>query len=236
MQLFHHITVKSLSEEEKGALLALGIEFTHTMKWSSGEAVTFEIGESDPRYERVGALLRSFDSNRVRDFPMTTPTLRRWVAKMVADGGERFKREVAMREQWERGREVLRELRELTMSGKTEALEQALNLLDSAIAEAIQQNHTKWATVLTRQAASLSHATMDPQRRLHYEEQALPFAKDHAFAAYNFAQLLLSNGQPVRAEQFAAEAYRQCITRNTDADCDLITAILKQWPNVSQGA
>jgi len=233
MQLFHHITVSSLGEEEKAAFLDLGVEFTRTLKWSSGEAVTFEIGESDPRYERVAALLRSFDSKRVRDFSMTVPTLRQWVAKMVADGGDSFKREVAMREQWERGGEVLRKLRELAMSGKTE---QALNLLDSAIAEAIQRNHTGWASVLTRHAASLSHATKDPQRHIHYEEQALPFAKDHAFAAYNFAQLLLSNGQPVRAEHFAAEAYRQCVTKNTDADRDLIAAILKQWPNVAQGA
>jgi len=143
-----------------------------------------DMGENDPRYERVAALLRSFDATRVRDFSMTAPTLRQWVAQMVADGGESFRREVAMREQWERGREVLRELLELAKSGKTE---QALNLLDSAIAEAIQRNHNGWASVLSRHAASLSRATEDPQRHIHYEEQALPFAKDYAFAAYNFA-------------------------------------------------
>lgn len=121
----------------------------------------FEMGESDPHYERVAALLRSFDTKRVRDFSMTVPTLRRWVSKMVADGGESLKREVAMREQWERGREVLREVRELAMSGKAMSVktEQALNLLDSAIAEAIQRNHTGWASVLSRHAAILSRGT-----------------------------------------------------------------------------
>src|SRR5438094_10185467 len=131
MQLFHHITVLSLSDEEKATFLELGVEFSRTMKTSRGETIMFDMGENDPRYERVAALLRSFDATRVCDFSMTVPTLRQWVAKMVADGGESFRREVAMREQWERGREVLRELLELAKSGKTE---QALNLLDSAIA------------------------------------------------------------------------------------------------------
>jgi tetratricopeptide (TPR) repeat protein len=232
MQLFHHITVLALSEQEKEALLGIGVEFTRTMRSSRGETVMFELGENDPRYERVAALLRSFDAKRVRDFSMTVPTLREFVAKMVADGGvESFKREVAMREQWERGREVLRELPEL--AGKTE---QALNLLDSAIAEAIQRNYTRWTSALCRHAANLSRSMGDRQRQIHYEEQALPFASEYSFAAYNFAQLLLSDGQLDRAERFAAEAYRQCIQKGTDADRDLITAILRQWPDVAQGA
>lgn len=233
MQLFHHITVLALSEQEKAALLGMGVEFTRTMNTSRGESVMFEIGESDPNYERVAALLRSFEAKRVRDFSMTVPTLRQWVSKMVAEGGESFRREVAMREPWERGREVMRESLELAKSGKAE---QALNLLDSAITEAIERNHTRWALALSRHAAFLSRVKGDAQRQIHYEEQALPFAEDYAFAAYNFAQLLLSNGQLVRAEHFAAEAYRRCIAKNTDAGRDLMTAILKQWPNVAQGA
>jgi hypothetical protein len=230
MQLFHHITVSSLSEEEKAAFLGLGVEFTRTMKWSSGEAVMFEIGESDPNYERVAALLRSFEAKRVRDFSMTVPTLRQWASKMAAGAGESFKQEVAMREQWDRGREVMREFLELAKSGKAE---QALNLADAAITEAIERNHTRWASALSRHAAILSRVKGDAQRQIRYEEQGLPFAEDYAFAAYNLAQLFLRNGQLVRAEHLAAEAYRQCITKNTDADRDLMTAILKQWPNVA---
>lgn len=232
MHLFHHIVVFSLNEEEKRAFLEAGVEFTRTTKTSRGETVMFEIGEDDPRYERVAALLKSLGAERFRDSSMTTPTLRDWVAKMVADGGvESFKREVAMREQWKRGREVLRELPEL--AGKTE---QALNLLDSAIAEAIQRNYTRWTSALCRHAANLSRSLGDRQRQIHYEEQALPFASEYSFAAYNFAQLLLSDGQLDRAEHFAAEAYRQCIQKGTDADRDLVTAILRQWPDVAQRA
>jgi hypothetical protein len=84
--------------------------------------------------------------------------------------------------------------------------------------------------------AIFSRVTGDAQRQIHYEEQALPFAEDYPFDAYNLAQLLLRNGQLLRAEHFAGEAYRECITKNTDAGRDLITAILNQWPNVAQGA
>ena len=74
----------------------------------------------------------------------------------------------------------------------------------------------------------------DHHRQIQYEERALPFAKEYRFAAYNFAQLLLEHGQVVRAERYANEAYKLTIIGTTDADRDLVAAILKQWPNIAQ--
>lgn len=233
MHLFHHITVFSLSEEEKRAFAEAGVEFSRTMNTSRGETVMFDIGENDPRYERVAALLRSLDPKRVRDFSMTVPTLREFIAKMVAAGGERLKQEAAVQAQWPRAREVLRESLELMKSGKKE---QALNALDPAIAEAIEGNHSRWVSVLARHAVALSLSMGDRERQIHYEQQALPFAKDYWFAAYHFAQLLLGDGQLLRAERYAAEAYRQSMTQTSEADSDLRAAILKQWPNVAESA
>jgi hypothetical protein len=233
MHLFHHITVFSLSEQEHGAFVEAGVEFTRTMNTSRGETVMFDIGENDPRYERVAALLRSLDAKRVRDFSMTVPTLREFIAKMVAGGGERFRQEAAVQAQWPRGREVLRESLELMKSGK---MEQALNVLDPAIAEAIEGDHSRWVSILSRHAAALSLSMGDSERQIHYEQQALPFAKDHRFAAYNFAQLLLRDGQSVRAERYAAEAYRQSMSQTSESDSDLRAAILKQWPNAAESA
>jgi hypothetical protein len=233
MQLFHHIVVFSLSEQEKRAFAEAGVEFTRTVSTSGGETVMFEIGEDDPHYERVAVLLRSLDPKRVRDSSMTVPTLREWIAKMVTEGRERLKQEAAVQSQWPRGREVMRESVELMKSGKKE---QALNILDPAIAEAIEGNHYRWASVLSRHAAVLSHLMGDRERQIHYEQQALPFAEDYRFAAYNFAQLLLSDGQLVLAERYAAEAYMQSIAQTSEADGDLRAAILKQWPNVAESA
>ena len=74
----------------------------------------------------------------------------------------------------------------------------------------------------------------DHLRQIQYEERALPFAQEYHFAAYNFAQLLLSHGQVARAERYANEAYKLSVTGTTDADRDLVAAILKQWPNFAQ--
>jgi hypothetical protein len=52
----------------------------------------------------------------------------------------------------------------------------------------------------------------DHERQMPYEQQALPFAKDYRFAAYNFARLLLGDGQLIRAERYAAGAYWQSMT------------------------
>ncbi|MGO9083879.1 MAG: hypothetical protein ACLQBK_01520 [Candidatus Sulfotelmatobacter sp.] len=231
MHLFHHIVVFSLSEQEKRAFVEAGVEFTRTVNTSRGETVMFDIGENDPGYEGVAALLRSLDPKRVSDFSMTVPTLREWIAKMVTDGRERLKQEAAVQAQWPRGIEVLRESLEFMTSGKKE---QALNVLDPAIAEAIEGNHSSWVLVLSRHAATLSLSVGDRERQIHYEQQALPFAKDYRFAAYNFAQLLLRDGQLVSAERYATEAYRQSMTQASEADSDLRAAILKQWPNVAE--
>jgi hypothetical protein len=206
MQLFHHIVVFSSSP-------------ISNITVSPREVFTVR--------------LRSLDPKQVRDSSMTVPMLREWIAKMVADGRERLKQEAAVQSQWPRGERYCGESVELMKSGKKE---QALNVLDPAIAEAIEGNHRRWVSVLSRHTAALSRSMGDRERQIHYEQQALPFAGDYRFAAYNFAQLLLSDGQLVRAERYAAEAYMQSIAQTSEADGDLRAAILKQWPNAAQSA
>jgi len=236
MQLFHHITVLALSEQEKAALLGMGVEFTRTMKTSRGESVMFEIGENDPRYERLAALLQSLGPKRVRDFSMTVPTLSEYIEKIVRPIAEQRLTQqgyFAKQAKWERGQEVMQETLKLLKAGQKD---QALAILDAAIEEAIRENHSGWVSILCHHAAVVAHSMGDFQRQISYEEQALPFAKDYRFAAYNFAQLLLRDGQLVRAEGYATEAYRQSISQTSEADSDLRAAILKQWPNVTQSA
>ena len=83
MELFHHITVFFVNEQEKAALLEAGVEFTAVMRGPRGECVILEIGEDDPRWERAAALLASLKANdrvpkkyRVQDLCMTKPTFR----------------------------------------------------------------------------------------------------------------------------------------------------------------
>jgi hypothetical protein len=117
---------------------------------------------------------------------------------------------------------------------KTGEVEQALSVLDSALAQATQEDRGKWIKILCRHAAALARFTGDRRREIQYTERALPYARDYRFAVYNFAQLLVTDGQVGLAERYATEAYKLSIAEGTEADRDLAAAILKQWPDIAQ--
>jgi hypothetical protein len=138
---------------------------------------------------------------------------------------------------WERGRKAMLDSLDLARTGY---IEQAFAVLDAALAQATKESRDTWigtlcrhASVLCHHAAILAHLTLDHSREIHYAERALPFSKDYRFAAYHFARLLLSDGQFGRAERYATEAYELSVAEGTEADRDLMAAILKQWPNIS---
>jgi len=89
MGLFHHITVFLISGQEKESFLEAGIEFTDVIRGPRGESVNFDIGEDDPRWERVVALLASLEGRegipkeyRVQNLSMTAPTMKENIRQM----------------------------------------------------------------------------------------------------------------------------------------------------------
>ena len=109
-------------------------------------------------------------------------------------------------------------------------------LLDGVIARANEEKRGMWVGTLCRHAAVLTHAIGDIRREIQYAEQALPHADNQRFAFYNFARLLLRAGEAARAERYAEEAYKLAVAQGTEADSDLVVAIRKQWPNLSDGS
>ena len=85
---------------------------------------------------------------------------------------------------------------------------------------------------MLRHAAVLAKANGKRDREIEYTKQALPYAKDYRFAAYNFSQLLLEDGQANLARQFATEAFKLSCASRDKTDRDLVAAILKQWPDL----
>jgi tetratricopeptide (TPR) repeat protein len=110
--------------------------------------------------------------------------------------------------------------------------EQAFNMLDSALAQATEENHVAWIKILCRHGAAVAQIAGDRRREIRYTEKALPYAKDYSFAIYNFAQLLLRDGQTGLAKQYATQAYELSTRGETIADRDLAAALLKQWPEI----
>lgn len=115
MGLFHHIVVNSVNEQERHDFAEAGLEFKLISKASGGEGVIFEIGEDDPRWNRVEALLRSLGEHRVRDTPMSVPTLREYISKVLLPGAEKAKELLG---RWEPGREATLKSGELARAEK----------------------------------------------------------------------------------------------------------------------
>jgi hypothetical protein len=98
MALFHHITVFLISEQEKALFSEAGVEFPDVTRGPRGESVSFDIGEDDPRWERVVALIASLEGRegmpkeyRVQNLSMTAPTWKENLRQMK----ERVKERVA---------------------------------------------------------------------------------------------------------------------------------------------
>jgi hypothetical protein len=82
MGLSHHITVLLISEKEKASFADVGVVFTDFTRGPRGESASFDIGENDPRWEKVVALVASLEERdgipkeyRVQDLSMTAPTM-----------------------------------------------------------------------------------------------------------------------------------------------------------------
>lgn len=122
----------------------------------------------------------------------------------------------------------------LHLAQKGEA-EKAFNILDGAVQRATDEDQVTWIQIFSRHAAVVAHIAGDRRREIQYTETALPYAKDYSFAIYNFAQLLLRDGQANLAKRYAAKAYELSASGATDADRDLVAALLKQWPEIAGG-
>jgi hypothetical protein len=93
MELFHNITVFLVSEQEKASLLEAGVVFRSITRGERGESVQFDMGELDPRWKRVAAVLGSLQErdglpkeHRVQDLSMTVPS---WDELVQPDEGTR---------------------------------------------------------------------------------------------------------------------------------------------------
>ena len=93
---FHHITVLLISEQEKASFLDAGVVFTSVTHAKRGECVEFDIGEGDPRWERVVSLIASIEGRegmpkkyRVQNVSMTTPTWEEHMRQMKQQMKER---------------------------------------------------------------------------------------------------------------------------------------------------
>jgi hypothetical protein len=233
MELFHHITVFFLDEEEKNGLVREGVVFKKVAKGSRGENAMIEIAEDHPNWPRIDALLSSMGDNRVRELPTTVP-YGEFLQKVTRAHLDEFLKTKgrSTKEAWELGREAMLQSFQLARAGD---VVEALHLLDGAITQGIGEDRREWVRRLYRQAAVFSLYLGEHGREISYSEQALRYAKDYRFAVYNFAKLLSKHGHALRAEQCATEAYRLILADGSEneEDRELVAAIARDWPGIA---
>ena len=99
---------------------------------------------------------------------------------------------------------------------------EALDLLDNAIAEAIEDGQTRWLGILSMHAAALSGFGEDRSRIKHYCEQLLKYDPENPMALYRSAQIANGEGRTDDARQYATK-------------CHQILVKLEDWDFVKQG-
>jgi tetratricopeptide (TPR) repeat protein len=112
--------------------------------------------------------------------------------------------------------------------------QEALKLLDNAIANAIQEGRASWILTLSHHAAILCDHRGDIDLAKHYYEQSLAYSPENPLALYGLACVSLQLGEAQTAEQFAKRSY-DAILRGDDeiVKAGLLDLIVKQWPEIA---
>lgn len=93
--------------------------------------------------------------------------------------------------------------------------EEALQLLDDAIAMAIGKRENGWVLTLSRQAAYIAKLLKDFSKVKHYCETNLAHDPDNAWALAGLADVARTQGEIELAKEYRARSHK---------------AILKRWP------
>jgi len=129
-----------------------------------------------------------------------------------------------------RYREAITRSAELTQQDKPE---DALKLLDEAIAEAIQEQQISRICTLCHHAAVISRFTDNLPLAQRYYEQSLISNPENARALYGLAAIALDQGKPVVARQYATRCHKALLqSKDEMLKTGLLDLLAKNWPDV----
>jgi hypothetical protein len=112
--------------------------------------------------------------------------------------------------------------------------EEALRLVDGAIAKAISENENRWVLTLSHHAAVISNFPGNWSQVKHYYEKSLAFNPENPAALYGLADAAREQGELDLAKLFAARCYKALIEGDDFLTKERLETLLKKWPEVSQ--
>src|SRR2546430_10809453 len=132
---------------------------------------------------------------------------------------------------WHHYRDAMSSSARLTQQGDNE---DALRLLDGAIARAISENENRWVLTLSRHAAVISNFLGNWPQVIHYYEKSLAFNPDNPRALSGLADVAKEQGELELAKQYAARCYKALIGGDDFLKKERLETLLKKWPEVCQ--
>ena len=112
--------------------------------------------------------------------------------------------------------------------------EEALQLLDGAIAMAISESENRWVLTLSHHAAVIGRFLGDWPRVKRYYEQSLAFNSDNPAALAGLADTAKEQGELALAREYAARCHKLLIEDNDLFKDARLEMLVKKWPELGQ--
>jgi len=132
---------------------------------------------------------------------------------------------------WHHYRDAMSSSARLAQQGDNE---EALRLLDGAIARAISENENRWVLTLSHHAAVISNFLGNWSQVKHYYEKSLAFNPENPRALSGLADVAKEQGELELAKQYATRCYKALIEGDDFLKKERLETLLKKWPEVSQ--
>lgn len=112
--------------------------------------------------------------------------------------------------------------------------EEALRLLDGAIARAMSESENRWVVTLSHHAAVISDFLGNLRLVKQYYEKSLAFNPENPRALEGLADVAKKQGNFELAMQYASRCYKALIEGNDFLKKEQLETLLKKWPEASQ--
>jgi tetratricopeptide (TPR) repeat protein len=132
---------------------------------------------------------------------------------------------------WHHYRDAMSASARLAQQGDNE---EALRLLDGAIARAISEHENRWVLTLSHHAAVISNFLGHWSQVKHYYEKSLASNPENPRSLSGLADVAKEQGEFELAKQYAARCYKALIEGDDFLKKELLERLLKKWPEVSQ--
>jgi|SRR5579863_1838931 len=111
----------------------------------------------------------------------------------------------------------------------------AMELLDRAIAEALQDGDVRWIRTLCHHAAIMSRSDENLEAAKRYYQQSLVSDPENARALYGLAAVALDQGDSETARQYATRCHASIIRTDDEiSKAGLFDLIAKNWPDLAE--